>query len=414
MRKRKKNTFISYFFTLISGAFIAQLISFSLMPLLTRIYSEEAFGWYASYGAMVAIVSSVATLKYESAIVLPRKKCDARILFLLSSRLMWAICFLACLILFIPLPYFDKYHGLEVAIFLGAILLVQYNMHILWNIRLRKFGWITYARILQSISIFGFQYILYYFFQFRGLVAGNILGAAAATLFLSYRRRKNLKHSIYISRNDLMRVAKRYKDFPRYFCWSNVLMSFSKNLPVLLFVEFIPLSQLGLYLLAIRILSQPSILISRNMRSVILSYMSRFRQYNIPILRWYLQLMLWLFLISVCICICIIFWGPQMVNFIFGASWQKAGIYLQMLIPFFIAQMISAPASVAIRVFEMQKYSLFYSILSLVIRSILLLFLFYKSIPFVQIILYYSCVSLLLQGVNNVFTLRKIWKYEKQ
>src|SRR5690606_10440995 len=56
---------------------IAQAIPIAVSPILTRLYSPEDFGIYALFLAIMAVVSSIASGRYELAIVLPSDDEDA-------------------------------------------------------------------------------------------------------------------------------------------------------------------------------------------------------------------------------------------------------------------------------------------------------------------------------------------------
>src|SRR5690606_38313623 len=102
-----------------------------------------------------------------------------------------------------------------------------------------------------------------------------------------------------IPRDEMIKQAKRYIDFPKYFTLSNAVLSFSSSLPVLLFVKFIPLAQIGLYGIALRVIAQPVNLISTSLRSVILGDMAQKRNHKKPILSWYLKIFFGLFGVSI-------------------------------------------------------------------------------------------------------------------
>ncbi|EFK95942.1 polysaccharide biosynthesis protein, partial [sediment metagenome] len=72
-----KSEFIKNIFTLLSGSTIAQVITLLAIPVLTRIFTPQDFGFFAVYFSLATIVSTVATGRYELAIMLPKHKKDA-------------------------------------------------------------------------------------------------------------------------------------------------------------------------------------------------------------------------------------------------------------------------------------------------------------------------------------------------
>src|SRR5690606_9512079 len=63
--------------TLISGSAVAQAIPVAISPILTRIYTPEEFGIFATYLGIAAIASVLVTGRYELAIMLPERDEDA-------------------------------------------------------------------------------------------------------------------------------------------------------------------------------------------------------------------------------------------------------------------------------------------------------------------------------------------------
>lgn len=408
-----KSNFLRNVATLASGTAIAQLLGFVFIPILSRTYPQEAFGILASYSAMVSLLSSFATLKYDTALILPKKDRSAYALLKLSNIVALIITVICCLLLFLPIPYFQEYKGLQLFIAFGAILSINYNNSALWNIRFKQFKVTTYSKVIQVIAVFAFQMLLYNFYELKGLIVGNILGVLASGIYLILYR--DLDWSIYrsITKVDMKNEALRYIDFPKYFTLSNVILSLSSNLPVLMFVKYISLAQLGVYGMAVKIIAQPVSLISSSFRSVILSDMAERRNKTEPILRWYLKMILFLFLASVFASIMVLLLGTKIVELFLGPEWKQAGVYINMLIPMLIGMMISSPGTAAVRVFEMQKYTLKYSIVSLVSKAITLGLLFYYKIDFVYLILIYSIVNLIVILGNNAVIIRNIYNYEK-
>ncbi len=408
-----KSKFLQHVATLASGTAIAQFLGFAFIPILSRTYPQEAFGLLASYSAMMGLISSFATLKYDTALVLPKEDRSAYALLKLSNIIGLFLTVISCLVLFLPIPYFQEFKGLQLFIAFGAILSINYNNSALWNIRFKQFKVTTFSKVIQTVAVFAFQMLLYKFFELKGLIIGNVLGVLISGIYLIIYRR--LDWSIYkgITKSEMKAEALRYIDFPKYFTLSNVILSLSSNLPTLMFVKFISLAQLGIYGMAVRIIAQPVSLISQSFRSVMLSYMAERRNKNQPILRWYIRMILYLFLASLFASIMVLLIGTQIVELFLGAKWVDTGVYIKMLIPMLIGMMISSPGTAAVRVFEMQKYTLKYSIVSLATKALTLGLLFYYKVDFVYLILIYSIVNLLIILGNNGIIIKKIYGYEQ-
>ena len=63
--------------TLMTGSTLSQAISIAVSPILTRLYKPEDFGLYAIFVAIITIIGTIASGRYELAIILPKKEEDA-------------------------------------------------------------------------------------------------------------------------------------------------------------------------------------------------------------------------------------------------------------------------------------------------------------------------------------------------
>jgi len=397
-----------------SGTIVAQIIAFATIPLLTRTYSQEAFGLLAAFVAVVGIISSFATLKYDTAIVLPKDDKDAYALLKLSNIVTLAITTACVAIMFVPLDIFNEYQGLQLLIGVGVLLSVNFNNSALWNIRYRCFNQAAISKIVQVVSIFICQYVCYLFFELKGLIVGNVLGMFFTGVYLLLSRKIDWQLYRKISTLDMAGQGRRYVDFPKYFTASSAILSFSSSLPVLIFVKYIPLAQVGIYGVAVQIISQPVTLVANSIRSVILVDMAERKNNNRPVLGWYVKLLIGLFILSAGASVCLLLLGDLIITTFLGREWADASSYAKMLIPLLIGLMIASPGTAAVRVFEMLKYNFVYSIISLAFKLIVLLALFSQGdINFEHIILVYAVLSLMLIIAHNIYILAKIKKYEK-
>ena len=83
-KKLFQSDFVGNLLTQITGTFIAQALPVILMPLLSRIYSENDFGVFSSFFAYSAVLIVATGGRYYIAIVLPKEESDGLKLFYLS------------------------------------------------------------------------------------------------------------------------------------------------------------------------------------------------------------------------------------------------------------------------------------------------------------------------------------------
>lgn len=68
-----KNEFLRNTGKLASGTAIAQILDITFIPILSRTYSQKAFCLLAAFFAVVGFISSYATRKYDTALILPKE-----------------------------------------------------------------------------------------------------------------------------------------------------------------------------------------------------------------------------------------------------------------------------------------------------------------------------------------------------
>ena len=67
-----------------TGTTVAQAIPIAISPILTRMYSPESFGVLAIFISVATVISVIANLRYQLAIVQPKKDDDAASIVILS------------------------------------------------------------------------------------------------------------------------------------------------------------------------------------------------------------------------------------------------------------------------------------------------------------------------------------------
>lgn len=78
-----RGSFVRNVAVLAGGTAAGQAIVVLASPVLTRLYTPEDFGVLAVYASLLCVLSTVATLRYELAIPLPKRDEDAAALVVL-------------------------------------------------------------------------------------------------------------------------------------------------------------------------------------------------------------------------------------------------------------------------------------------------------------------------------------------
>lgn len=413
INKFKKSDYLKAIAALLLGAGGAQLLGLLFMPVLTRCYTKDEFGLFASYQAVVHIIFTVATLKYDSAVVLPKEADVAEALYRLARTLIFWLAIPLSLLLFLPLTYFEEYRGIEWYILVGSIGLSCYTLAHYWYIRTAEFKKLSAVKFLQVLLVFLFQLSCYYIYRAKGLILGSVLGVGISYLILEKYRMINPEAQKSANWNLQKKAALRYIDFPRYFCFSDLFASFSGRLPVLLLISYASLAQIGIYDLANRVILVPVSLIGLSLGSAALSRMAQKRNLEEPLFSWYLKNFLGLLGIGVITAGAIIAFGKAACVWVFGHEWEEAGDLLIAMIPLFIAMIPSSLGNAAVRVFEKQKFMLIYTVITTLLKAGALLLMMRLHWVFTDIILWYSILAGSVFLVNGLYFLKLIHQYDR-
>jgi O-antigen/teichoic acid export membrane protein len=379
------------------------------MPLLTRLYDQAAFGVLAIFQSMLNIAHSVGVLGYHETIIIEKDEEKVKSLVRLCFILAFIMAVLVNAVLSIPLPYFLPYNGLKILLSAAIFFQLTNLIYTCWNVRTRHFKRNALYSVLQSVAIIVFQYVLFYGSSLNGMVIGLTLGYLAANMYMFINTRKVIIKRI--SRRDVLLVAKRYINFPKYFTFANFIESFSNNLPILFLTPLFSIQEIGLYGLAYKALAHGTSILSGNINHIIKSDMAAKRDTR-RILPVYSKLMLLLVIIGGAISVIIGFFAPRIFSIVFGYEWEGSGYIAKMLIPLSFAFLLKGMGNATLRVFEKTKYMLCFSVISLALKLAALFIASKITQNFNYLILVYSLTACAVIICGELYLILCIKKHD--
>jgi O-antigen/teichoic acid export membrane protein len=369
-RLRPKSEFSRNVLTLVTGTSVAQIIPIAISPVLTRIYSPEDFGIYALFLSLVAIFGVMANGKYELAIILPKNNNDAYGLLVLAMFLTFIssiVLFLIFYVLNFEISNLLKsseigfwLYLIPLSIFLTSFfsVLVQYNN------RIKSYKNIANANIVKSFVGASIQLSVGLIkASAGGLIAGQIGSSFVANykLWTNVNSYRNLYHN-KISFSHIVKLAKRYINFPKYTLPSSLLEAASSNLPVILFGSLFSMSIVGFLMLSQRIIRTPLSLVGGSIAMVFRQKASEDMMKNGNCQALYLKTLKKLLFLGFPPFLLLYFLAPFLFELVFGEEWREAGVYTQILTTVYYLQFISNPLSTMFYVAEKQRIDLYIQI----------------------------------------------------
>lgn len=394
----RQNDFFRNVFTLFSGAFIAQLIPFAITPILTRLYPKDVFAIFILYSSAAAIPQVISNLRYELAIVLPKRDKDAFNLLAASLLITVVVSLLICaliLIFYNPILNFlqDKRLGkwlflIPVSVlFQGIFQALSY-----WNNRKKEYKSISIARVNKSVAASITQLVPGFFKSLNtyGLIGGMLVGQLIQAFTYTFSVFRKYKHMIkLLSWKKMWFMLKRYKDMPLLNTFISLTNQISSQLPVLMLTRYFGVVTAGYYGLSNRIVTQPMSIIEQSFMQVFYQNAADIFNTGKDLFAFVKKTYIRLFKVAIIPYLVMLFFAPFFFRLLFTEEYKEAGEYTQILVPWLILTFMNSPITVIVTILNKQKEQLGLNIISLISKfaALFIGYHFYNSV-FVSLILF--------------------------
>jgi len=371
-----QNKFARSVGVLVGGTAGSQAIMVLILPLLTRLYTPDDFAVLAIYTAIFGMLVSVASLRFEIAIPLPKSDTTAINVFALA--LFFPLLVACCIggIIFAAGPEIAGLLGQEKVVNylwlipLGIWLSGTYGALQYWATRNKNFTLVAKTRLTQALGGAGAQLA----FGLAGiaplgLLLGNVISNSAGIFGLGREMlTKNLEAVKTIHLKGMRSAFHEYDRFPRYSTFETFANNAGAQLPVLLIASIVAGSEVGFLMLATRVMAAPMGLIGTAVSQVYLSTAAGL----------YRDGQLGEHTVGVIGGLCrtgvgpLIFAGisaPVLFPVIFGVEWGRAGELVAWMTPWFAIQFLVSPVSMTLHVTGQQATALMLQVVGLVLRA---------------------------------------------
>ena len=372
--------FLSNVIKLGSATLLGQILGIIVTPILSRLYTPADFGIFHLFFSLVSLIAVVSSLSYQSAINLPKKDEDAAIIVVLCLCLIIITSILSTALIFIFSGYigqllnspdlFNYLWLLPLAIIANSVAYVLG----FWLSRREQFGTMAKANLSSSItgkaSSIGFGIISPSPF---GLIFGTIINDATIVVVSLKKTVGDFHFFQKMSYQKMKQLAMRYKRFPQYNLGANLASSAAVQVTPFMLAFFFSFVVVGYYAMAYMIMVLPSKLIGNSLTSVFYQKACTEKNLTGSITNVVKSVHTRLISIGMFICLIIMITGPELFAFVLGATWLSAGIYAQILAPWFFVVFISSPLMSIFNVLEMQGANFGFNVLLLITRIVVLL-----------------------------------------
>ncbi|WP_245922666.1 lipopolysaccharide biosynthesis protein [Alkalicoccus saliphilus] len=365
--KWKKSKFVRQVLVLFSGTAFAQLITIAVVPILTRLYTPDAFGTLSIYTSVVAILTIFMTMKYEYAIVTADRRKEAVavmyviLLILLSATVLLYIVIFLFGELLLGLFQIEKLGSIIWLIpislvFLGAMAVLKY-----WMNREEEYGVLSYTNISNNGSRALTQIVLGFFTASPlGLVAGQMFGNFfnAAMLWKSARKNTPLPSVEKPTGAEMREAAWKFRQFPKFNAPNTLVNNLANNSPPLLLAYFFGPAFVGLYYMSVRLIKMPVNIFAQSLGQVFLKKATAIHQDNRSVLPAYAKVTGVLAGAGIVPVIVFVLFAPPLFSFALGAEWEGAGEIARWVILWHFFIFIREPALKIIIIRSWQRFLL--------------------------------------------------------
>jgi O-antigen/teichoic acid export membrane protein len=371
--------FLSNAIKLSTATFAGQLLGFIVTPIISRLYSPTDFGIFQLFLSVVNLIGIISCLSYHSAINLPKKHEDAADIVVLCAILILITSIISTIVFLIFSGYIEAAFNtptlanyillLPIAIICNSFAYVL----IFWLSRKEEFGTIAKGNFFSSVT--GKTVTLG-----SGILApspfGLILGTITNDATVAAIALKRTLSDFHLFRNSsfekIKEVAYRYKKFPKYSAGANLTSTAAVQVtPFMLALFFSPVI-VGYYAIAYMVIIIPSKLMGNSVATIFFQKACVEKNRIGSITNIVKTVNTRLISIGIFICLILIIVGPELFSFFLGAKWSTAGVYAQILAPWFFVSFISTPLFSIFNVLEKQGASWWFSLSLLISRIVVL------------------------------------------
>jgi O-antigen/teichoic acid export membrane protein len=322
-----------------SGNLAAQLISILAVPVITRLYDPAQFGAFALVFSLVAVLYPIATLRLNSAILLPHAEQEADDLLLLSVAAVAVVALALMPLLALALLWLAPFDAPTRGLlwFLVAGVMIHGVVHCLefWLLRHQRFTAMSWGAVGESVTdrVTAILVGLFQGGQAIGLVLGRLFGGAVH-LFILARSAVSFSPAPWqrpTSLSALRAALHRHRRFPLYSTWAFLFASGGRELPTLLFAGLFSTAAAGMYALGVRVLGFPVLVVGDAVAKVFFRYATGLDPEPLRLLeatrlmaRGAIYLMFPPMLVLAVA-------GPVLFEIGFGGEWRDAGRFAQVL-----------------------------------------------------------------------------------
>lgn len=351
--------------TLGVGTAVAQGITMLASLAISRLFEPSQIGAFGAYLGLVMLVAASPCLNFQQCILLEQKEEGVEFvvaLSILTNIVLIAILVVALLALYPVLLRVLPTGVTEMVVILAPFSLAVtglYTINQFLNLRTGAVRALSGYQISRATLTSVFQ-IAGHALGAMGLAFGQLAGQSIGLIGLSRKNASVLLPAATKIREfgTLSELGARYKRFALFGAPQSILNAISTGMPTVVISALFGPAEAGLFWLAFRVLGLPSQVVGESLRGALYQTMAEAHRIGRGMRHELFRGT------ALCGGVCAIFAvpillaGPWLFATAFGANWRTAGLFAQIAAGAWLLQNMSIPATVAITIYQRQRFYL--------------------------------------------------------
>lgn len=390
-----------------------QLIVILTIPILTRLFNPDIFGYHSTYRSILVILAILMTLKLETALVLSKSILRSTNIFLTTLTNISLVSVFSLVIYFvlklIGIDLLEMTFGFSSFFLLfivvaGAILVALSNVSQNVLVSQNNFKSISLSKLIVPVFFFLISLLFFLIFDtVLSLIIAHFLAYVLLNIYLKSRYKMNFsKFSSFIYKSTLI----KYKEIVAFTSSNSLLNSVSTNLPAILLLGFYGATPLGFYAIGSKIIALPSQLVSASLSQVFYKkFVDIYNSDKTRLFQFVKNTYIKFLTLGLIIFGIIYFIIPFIIPFFLGDEWIEAIPIIKYLCFWQALVIANSPMSTLTILLSKQKQLLVYQASLLLGRFLALWVPFSLGLSFNNAILVYALVGLFFNFILMLFLL---------
>lgn len=414
------------------GKVAGQLVILIAAPIIARIFLVEDFGVFQIFLSIFSIMAVLVCFRYELSIPLGSTKKDAIECFIISIiGTIITTLFTFTMVVFFRVKIAQWFNMPELEYFIWFLPIFVFTKGLsvtlnYWAGRHKKF---TVVAVSSFSNTFSYRLILIGFALLMGSTVSVLFigfyGSLVASLlvyliFFSRSIINDFKNS-GITLSSIWLTAKYYKKFPLVSTWSAFINMGSVQLMPFMLGLYFDKTVVGHYSWGYRLVSMPVSMFGASISQVFFPEAAKEFNETGSVSKIVAKMFKVLVYMGIFPTLVLAFLGAPIFTFVFGEKWAEAGIYTQIMAPWYLLVFTISPLSAINLIKQRQGMSLLFNVILISVRFIVLILGGQTGQPRVALILFvgvsilswlwYTVWLLRLSEVSIKWAVKKFFNY---